>query len=110
MSDSIIKLFQIDAFTSEIFKGNPACVMPLENWLSDDLLLKIAKENNVSETAFFIKKNDHFYLRWFTPEIEMDLIVPSKSIFVNFLLVEIGPMNRFTGPPVLSGLISPESY
>ena len=73
MSNSIIKLFQIDAFTSEIFKGNPACVMPLENWLSDDLLLKIAKENNVSETAFFIKKDDHFYLRWFTPEIEMDL-------------------------------------
>ena len=73
MSNSIIKLFQIDAFTSEIFKGNPACVMPLENWLPDDLLLKIAKENNVSETAFFIKKDDHFYLRWFTPEIEMDL-------------------------------------
>ena len=73
MSNSIIKLFQIDAFTSEIFKGNPACVMPLENWLSDDILLKIAKENNVSETAFFIKKDDHFYLRWFTPEIEMDL-------------------------------------
>ena len=45
MSDSIIKLFQIDAFTSEIFKGNPACVMPLENWLSDDILLKIAKES-----------------------------------------------------------------
>ena len=44
MSNSIIKLFQIDAFTSEIFKGNPACVMPLENWLPDDLLLKIAKE------------------------------------------------------------------
>ena len=73
MSNSSIKLFRIDAFTSEIFKGNPACVMPLDSWLRDDLLLKIAKENNVSETAFFIKKDDHFYLRWFTPEIEMDL-------------------------------------
>ena len=73
MSNSIIQLFQIDAFTSELFKGNPACVMPLDQWLSDELLLKIAKENNVSETAFFIKKDDHFYLRWFTPEIEMDL-------------------------------------
>ena len=47
--------------------------MPLDNWLPDDTLLKIAKENNVSETAYFIKKEDHFYLRWFTPEIEMDL-------------------------------------
>ena len=44
-----IDIFQIDAFTSELFKGNPACVMPLDNWLPDDLLLKIAKENNVSE-------------------------------------------------------------
>ena len=49
MSNSIIQLFQIDAFTSELFKGNPACVMPLDQWLSDELLLKIAKENNVSE-------------------------------------------------------------
>ena len=68
-----IDIFQIDAFTSELFKGNPACVMPLNNWLPDDLLLRIAKENNVSETAFFIKEGEGFYLRWFTPEIEMDL-------------------------------------
>ncbi len=68
-----IDIFQIDAFTSELFKGNPACVMPLNNWLPDELLLKIAKENNVSETAFFIKEGEGFYLRWFTPEIEMDL-------------------------------------
>jgi PhzF family phenazine biosynthesis protein len=68
-----IDIFQIDAFTSELFKGNPACVMPLDNWLPDELLLKIAKENNVSETAFFIKEGEGFYLRWFTPEIEMDL-------------------------------------
>ena len=73
MNKNTLQIFQIDAFTSEIFKGNPACVMPLDNWLPDELLLKIAKENNVSETAFFIKKDDYFYLRWFTPEIEMDL-------------------------------------
>ena len=73
MNKNTLQIFQIDAFTSEIFKGNPACVMPLDNWLPDDTLLKIAKENNVSETAYFIKKEDHFYLRWFTPEIEMDL-------------------------------------
>jgi len=73
MNKNTLQIFQIDAFTSEIFKGNPACVMPLDDWLPDELLLKIAKENNVSETAFFIKKDDHYYLRWFTPEIEMDL-------------------------------------
>lgn len=68
-----IDIFQIDAFTSELFKGNPACVMPLDSWLPDELLLNIAKENNVSETAFFVKKNNRYFLRWFTPEIEMDL-------------------------------------
>ena len=68
-----IEIFQIDAFTSELFKGNPACVMPLDSWLPDELLLNIAKENNVSETAFFVKKNNGYHLRWFTPEIEMDL-------------------------------------
>ena len=66
-------LFQIDAFTDHIFGGNPACVVPLTEWLPDDLLLKIAKENAVAETAFFVPDNKKFHLRWFTPEIEMDL-------------------------------------
>ena len=67
------KLFQIDAFTDNIFKGNPACVVPLEKWLDDQILLEIAKENAVAETAFFTTNDDHFNLRWFTPDIEMDL-------------------------------------
>ncbi len=68
-----LSIYQIDAFTENIFGGNPACVIPLENWLEDDLLLKIAQENAVAETAFFIKKENFYHLRWFTPEIEMDL-------------------------------------
>ena len=68
-----LKNFKINAFNSDKLLGNPACVVPLENWLSDDILLKIAKKNNVSETAFFVKKNSKFHLRWFTPDIEMDL-------------------------------------
>lgn len=68
-----LPLYQIDAFTNEIFTGNPACVVPLEHWLSDDLLLKIAKENAVAETAFFVDKGSKIHLRWFTPETEMDL-------------------------------------
>jgi len=68
-----LELYQIDAFTNKVFGGNPACVVPLKEWLSDEILLKIAKENAVAETAFFIIQNDKILLRWFTPEIEMDL-------------------------------------
>jgi PhzF family phenazine biosynthesis protein len=67
------KLYQIDAFTDTIFGGNPACVVPLDKWLPDEVLLKIAKENAVAETAFFVDKGEKIHLRWFTPEIEMDL-------------------------------------
>ncbi|WP_255651019.1 PhzF family phenazine biosynthesis protein [Cesiribacter sp. SM1] len=66
-------MYQIDAFTDKVFGGNPACVVPLKEWLPDDLLLKIARENAVSETAFFVENKNTLGLRWFTPEIEMDL-------------------------------------
>ena len=66
-------IYQVDAFTNTIFSGNPACVIPLDKWLDDSILLKIAKENAVSETAFFIDNGDGIDLRWFTPDIEIDL-------------------------------------
>lgn len=68
-----LDLYQIDAFTDKIFGGNPACVVPLQQWLPDETLLKIAQENAVAETAFFIESDCKIKLRWFTPEIEMDL-------------------------------------
>ena len=68
-----LNFYQIDAFTEHIFSGNPACVVPLEEWLPDAVLLKITQENAVAETAFFVPAGDKFHLRWFTPEIEMDL-------------------------------------
>jgi PhzF family phenazine biosynthesis protein len=68
-----IPIFQVDAFTSELFKGNPAAVCPLERWLPDNTMQEIAKENNLSETAFFINKNNTFDIRWFTPVSELDL-------------------------------------
>lgn len=68
-----IKLYQIDAFTDELFAGNPAAVCVLESWLPDALLQSIAIENNLSETAFFIPLDDGFHLRWFTPKTEVDL-------------------------------------
>ena len=69
-----IEIYQIDAFTNTLFGGNPAAVCPLKEWLPDALLLNIAKENNLAETAYFIHKHDNvFHLKWFTPEIEIDL-------------------------------------
>lgn len=66
-------IFQIDAFAKHVFSGNPACVVLLDTWLPDTTLLKIAAENAVAETAFMVEQAGRFHLRWFTPEIEMDL-------------------------------------
>jgi PhzF family phenazine biosynthesis protein len=68
-----IPIYQVDAFTSHLFKGNPAAVCPLEKWLPDQTLLNIAAENNLSETAFFIPRGNDYELRWFTPMAEIDL-------------------------------------
>jgi PhzF family phenazine biosynthesis protein len=66
-------IYQVDAFTSKLFGGNPAAICPLEQWLPDDVMQKLAVENNLSETAFFVKEEEGFHLRWFTPEYEIDL-------------------------------------
>lgn len=68
-----IKIFQIDAFTDKVFAGNPAAVCPLDQWLSDELLQKIAMENNLAETAFYVKDDKQYQIRWFTPTVEVDL-------------------------------------
>jgi PhzF family phenazine biosynthesis protein len=67
------RLFQVDAFTEELFRGNPAGVCPLDAWLPDGLMQKIAMENNLAETAFFVRTGDRFRIRWFTPAAEVDL-------------------------------------
>jgi PhzF family phenazine biosynthesis protein len=68
-----IPIYQVDAFTDHIFGGNQAAVCPLKEWLSAEIMQKIAEENNLSETAFFVPKNDHFEIRWFTPKVEINL-------------------------------------
>ncbi len=68
-----IKIYQVDAFTDKLFGGNPAAVCPLKEWLSDDLLQNIAMENNLSETAFYVKDGHQYQIRWFTPTVEVDL-------------------------------------
>ena len=84
-----LPVFQIDAFSDKVFGGNPACVVPLENWLKDEVLLKIAQENAVAETAFFVKKGNNFHLRWFTPDIEMDLCGHATLATAHCILSEL---------------------
>ncbi|HCL76672.1 MAG TPA: phenazine biosynthesis protein PhzF, partial [Pseudomonas sp.] len=69
----LLPISQVDAFTNERFKGNPAAVVPLEQWLSDAQMQAIAAENNLSETAFFVREPDGaFHIRWFSPLTEID--------------------------------------
>lgn len=68
-----LKLYQVDAFATRVFEGNPAAVVPLDAWPDDGLLQAIAEENNLSETAFFVPSPNGFYLRWFTPVAEVNL-------------------------------------
>jgi predicted PhzF superfamily epimerase YddE/YHI9 len=68
-----LPLYQVDAFTGDLFGGNPAAVCPLERWLPDATMQAIAAENNLSETAFFVRDGDAYALRWFTPTVEVDL-------------------------------------
>lgn len=69
-----LPIYQVDAFTNKCFGGNPAAVVPLESWIPDSLMQSIAMENQLSETAFFVKEGeDQYLLRWFTPSMEIDL-------------------------------------
>lgn len=84
-----LPIYQVDAFTSHLFQGNPAAVVPLESWLSKQEMLQIAAENNLAETAFFVKSGVDFDLKWFTPAVEIDLCghatVASAKVIYDFL-------------------------
>jgi PhzF family phenazine biosynthesis protein len=68
-----LQIFQVDAFTSKVFGGNPAAVVPLDEWLPDEVMLSIAAENNLAETAYFVKSGDAYEICWFTPTCEIEL-------------------------------------
>lgn len=91
ISQYTIPQFIVDAFTDTVFKGNPAAVCLLDEWLSDTTLQNIAKENNLSETAFTVKDGDHYELRWFTPGGEIDLCghATLATAFVLFQFIEV---------------------
>ncbi len=87
-----IPIYQVDAFTNRLFAGNAAAVCPLEEWLSDELLLAIAAENNLSETAFLAGGAGRYRLRWFTPAVEVDLCghATLAAAYVVFRFLEPG--------------------
>ncbi len=68
-----LPIYIVDAFTKQLFSGNPAAICPLSEWLEEELMQRIAMENNLSETAFFVEANNQFEIRWFTPTAEVDL-------------------------------------
>jgi predicted PhzF superfamily epimerase YddE/YHI9 len=85
-----IPYYQVDAFTARTFGGNPAGVCVMENFPAGEILQKIAAENNLSETAFFVPQGDHYHLRWFTPTVEVDLCGHATLATAFILYSELG--------------------
>lgn len=92
-----IPIYQVDAFTDKLFGGNPAAVCPLNEWLPDSTMQQIAVENNLAETAFFVKAGNGYKLRWFTPEFEIDLCGHATLATAHILFTELG----YTGDTIL---------
>jgi PhzF family phenazine biosynthesis protein len=95
-----LTIYQVDAFAEKVFQGNPAAVVPLEDWIEDDLMQKIAMENNLAETAYFVKTDNGFHIRWFTPAKEIDLCghatLASAYIIKNFIEPHLAEINFTT--------------
>lgn len=85
-----LPIFIVHAFTDKLFGGNPAAVCPLTEWLPDEIMQQLAKENNLSETAFFVPENDGFRIRWFTPTVEVKLCGHATVATAHILYTELG--------------------
>lgn len=90
-ADMDIPMYQVDAFTAEVFRGNPAAVCPLESWPDDRTMQLIARENNLSETAFFAPEGGHYRIRWFTPVEEVDLCGHATLATAFVIFTELAP-------------------
>lgn len=91
-----LPIYQADAFTDHIFGGNPAAVCPLQEWLPDDVMQNIAAENNLSETAFFVKEGSEYHLRWFTPKSEVALCGHATLATAHIMFTEL----RYSGEEI----------
>ncbi len=101
-----ITIYQVDAFTDSIFGGNPAAVCPLNNWPEDQILQNIAAENNLSETAFFVKTEDTYQIRWFTPEVEVNLCGHATLASAHIIFNQLGYDKETIQFDSKSGLLS----
>lgn len=84
-----LPIYIVDAFTDKLFGGNPAAICPLEKWLPNDVMQNLAFENNLSETAFFVKEDDNFQIRWFTPTTEVKLCGHATLASAHILFTEL---------------------
>ena len=91
-----VKIYQVDAFTNQLFGGNPAAVCPLDEWLPDALMQQIAAENNLADTAFFVPSPDNrgYELRWFTPQLEVDLCGHATLAAAHIIFTQMSFMNE----------------
>src|SRR5882724_3506660 len=101
-----IPYYHVDAFTDTLFQGNPAGVCPLERWLPDEILQRIAAENNLSETAFFVAQEGAYHLRWFTPTVEVDLCGHATLAAGHVLFSELGFLENVIRFNTLSGRLA----
>ncbi|MEM6516672.1 MAG: PhzF family phenazine biosynthesis protein [Bacteroidota bacterium] len=109
-----ISIYQIDTFTNQIFKGNPAAVCPLNCWIDDQLMQKIAVENNLSETAFFVKTQNGYQIRWFTPTTEVDLCghatLAAAHVLYHHLNYDAEQINFESKSGILTVMINDDFY
>lgn len=101
-----VPIYQVDAFAGRLFAGNPAAVCPLEKWLPDDVMQAIAAENNLSETAFFVRHGDDYELRWFTPTVEIDLCGHATLASGFVIMTKLSPQKTATRFHTKSGILN----
>jgi PhzF family phenazine biosynthesis protein len=106
MSPLKLPMYQVDAFTGHVFSGNPAAVCPLESWLPDAQMQAIAAENNLAETAFFVRNGNGYKLRWFTPMVEVDLCGHATLASAFVILNDLTPGERSVSFETKSGKLT----
>jgi PhzF family phenazine biosynthesis protein len=106
MSAQRIPMYQVDAFAGQVFSGNPAAICPLETWLPDAQMQAIAAENNLSETAFFVRNGAGYKLRWFTPLVEVDLCGHATLASAFVILNDLAPGERSVSFDTKSGVLT----
>jgi predicted PhzF superfamily epimerase YddE/YHI9 len=106
MSGLKIPMYQVDAFAASVFSGNPAAICPLEAWIPDEQMQAIAAENNLAETAFFVRNGKGYKLRWFTPGVEIDLCGHATLATASVILNDLTPGERSVSFETKSGTLT----